>query len=129
AVALGQIEFYLPKPAWSPDEQFHRAVTESLEDWWRQRGGRFEAVTVIGGELSARTHEIRDVLTRNSVPFGFHSSDSAEGRAALDRLGVPVGQAPVVALFTGVVLVDPTNAEVGAALGVDVRPTGQTYDV
>jgi CheY-like chemotaxis protein len=23
AVALGQIEFYVPKPAWSPDEQFH----------------------------------------------------------------------------------------------------------
>jgi hypothetical protein len=37
AVALGQIEFYLPKPARSPDEQVHRAVTESLEEWWRQR--------------------------------------------------------------------------------------------
>jgi thioredoxin reductase (NADPH) len=31
AAALGWMEFYLPKPAWSPDEQFHRAVTESLE--------------------------------------------------------------------------------------------------
>src|SRR5512135_2032066 len=36
AVALGQVDFYLPKPAWSPDEQFHRAITESLEQWWRQ---------------------------------------------------------------------------------------------
>ena len=35
----------------------------------------------------------------------------------------------MVALYTGVVLVDPTNAEVAAALGVDVRPAGQTYDV
>ena len=30
AAALGQIDFYLPKPVWSPDEQFHRAITESL---------------------------------------------------------------------------------------------------
>ena len=25
ALAMGQMEFYLPRPAWSPDEQFHQA--------------------------------------------------------------------------------------------------------
>jgi hypothetical protein len=39
AAALGQIDFYLPKPVWSPDEQFHRAITESLAPWWRQQVG------------------------------------------------------------------------------------------
>jgi thioredoxin reductase (NADPH) len=34
-----------------------------------------------------------------------------------------------VALYNGVVLVDPTNVEVAAALGVDVRPSERTYDV
>ena len=129
AAALGQIEFYVLKPAWSPDEQFHRAVTESLEEWWRLQGGRFEAVTVIGEDPSARTHEIRDVLTRNSVPFGFHQADSAEGRAALHRLGMHMAGAPVVALHNGVVLADPTNAEMAEALGLEIQPTGQTYDV
>jgi hypothetical protein len=42
----------LPKPLWSPDEQFHRAITESLEQWWRQQGGQFAVVTVIGKEPS-----------------------------------------------------------------------------
>lgn len=129
AAALGRIEFFLAKPSWSPDEQFHVAVTESLEAWWRQRGGRFEGVTVIGEEFHARSHEIRDLLTRNSVPFGFHSRDSEQGRAALDRLGVGPDRGPVVALYSGVVLVDPSNAEVGQALGVDVRPPEGTYDV
>ena len=129
AAALGQIEFYLPKPAWSPDEQFHRAVTESLEEWWRQQGERFESVTVIGAERSARTHEIRDVLTRTSVPFGYRPSDSEEGRAILKRLGVDSSHGPVVALYNGLVLVNPGNAEVAEALGLDVRPAGQTYDV
>jgi thioredoxin reductase (NADPH) len=130
AMALGQIEFYLPKPAWSPDEQFHRVITESLEEWWRQHGAaRFEAVTVIGDDPSARGHEIRDILTRNSVPFGFTRRDSAEGQAALRRLGVPEASGPVVALYTGAVLVNPSNVEVAAALGQRVRPTGRTYDV
>ena len=78
AAALGQIEFSLPKPAWSPDERFHQAVTESLEEWRRQLGGRFEAVTVIGKDPSARTHEISSprravgyrslTCARNSAP-------------------------------------------------------------
>ena len=44
AAALGQIDFYLPKPVWSPDEQFHRVITESLAEWWRQQGGQFAAL-------------------------------------------------------------------------------------
>jgi hypothetical protein len=102
--------FYLPKPVWSPDEQFHRAITESLAEWWRQQGGQFAAVTVIGTEPSARVHEIRDLLTRNSVPFGFQRADSEEGSAALQRLGLSPSSGPVVTLHTGVVLADPANS-------------------
>lgn len=119
------MEFYLPKPAWSPDEQFHRAVTESPEEWWRQHGQRFQAVTVIGKVPSARTHEIRDVLTRNSVPFGFYASDSEDGQATLRRLGVQQPQGPVVALYNGVVLVDPTMSRWRPPLGR--RPPGRAH--
>jgi len=129
AAALGQIDFYLPKPVWSPDEQFHRTVTESLGEWWRQQGGQFAAVTVIGKEQSARVYELRDLLTRNSVPFGFQRSDSEAGSAALQRLGLDPSSGPVVAFHTGVVLADPANTEVAEALGVDIRPAETTYDV
>jgi thioredoxin reductase (NADPH) len=84
---------------------------------------------VIGDDPSARVHEIRDLLARNNVPFGFYASDSPEGRAALRRLGVGHPAGPVLSLDTGVVLVDPANAEVGEALGLDVRPAGGVYDV
>jgi thioredoxin reductase (NADPH) len=84
---------------------------------------------VIGEELSVRTHEIRDILARNSVPFGFYRSDSAEGRQALARLGVDRPAGPVVAMFNSTVLVDPGNAEVAEALGVDVRPARPAYDL
>ena len=84
---------------------------------------------MIGPELHPRSHEIRDLLTRNSVPFGFHHSDSEDGRAALRRLGLRQDQGPVVALYSGAVLVAPTNAEVGHALGLDVRPPKLTYDL
>ena len=86
-------------------------------------------VTVIGDEPSARVHELRDLLTRGSVAFGFYPSDSPEGQAAMHRLGVTDPAGPVLSLDTGVVLVDPANAEIAEALGLDVRPGGQVYDV
>jgi thioredoxin reductase (NADPH) len=131
AAALGWLEFYLIKPTRSPDEQFHRVITGSLEEWWREQGGRPEGVmvTVIGDEPSARVHELRDVLARGNLPFRFHPSDSPEGQAALRRLGVSEPAGPVVSLDTGVVLVDPANAEIAEALGLEVRPAGQVYDV
>jgi thioredoxin reductase (NADPH) len=129
AAALGQLEFYLNRPTWSPDEQFHRVITGSLEEWWREQGRRGEMVTVIGDDPSARVHEIRDLLARNNVPFGFYASPSPEGRMALRRLGVVDPAGPVLSLDTGVVLVDPANAEIAEALGQKVRPAGQVYDV
>jgi thioredoxin reductase (NADPH) len=129
AAALGQLEFYLIKPAWSPDEQFHMVITGSLEEWWRGQGRRGESVTVIGDDRSARIHELRDLLARGNVAFGFHPSDSPEGQAALHRLGVGEPAGPVVSLDTGVVLVDPANTEIAEALGLVVRPAGQVYDV
>jgi len=133
AAALGQIDLHLTKPVWSPDEQFHRAITESLAEWWRQHGGQFPVVTVIGQEQSARVHEMRDLAARNSIAFAFHSAESQQGRAVLQRLGLDASAGPVVALYNGVVLADPTNAEVVDAIGVDrrlrVRPAETTYDV
>src|SRR6516225_6630476 len=100
AAALGWLEFYLQKPTSSPDEHFHRVITGSLEEWWREQGGRSEGVMVIliGDEPSARVHELRDLLTRGSVAFGFYPSDSPEGQAALRRLGVSEPAGPVVSL-------------------------------
>jgi thioredoxin reductase (NADPH) len=69
------------------------------------------------------------MLARNSIPFGFYRSHSVEGRQALARLGVDQPAGPVVALSNGMVLVNPGNAEVAEAIGADVRPSGQAYDV
>jgi thioredoxin reductase (NADPH) len=131
AAALGQLEFYLTKPALSPDEHFHRVITGSLEEWWREQGGRSEGVmvTVIGDDPSARVHELRDLLARGNAPFVFYPSDSPEGQAALRRLGVSEPAGPVLSLDTGVVLVDPANTELAEALGLVSRPAGQVYDV
>lgn len=79
AAALGHIDCYLPKPVYTPDERFHRTVTELLDEWWRLHGRWFEVIRVVGGEQSARAHQLRDVLHRNGLPVGPYTPDSADG--------------------------------------------------
>ena len=48
---------------------------------------------------------------------GYCRSDSEEGRQALARLGMSSPAGPVVALYSGMVLVHPGNAKAAEALG------------
>jgi thioredoxin reductase (NADPH) len=129
ATALGHIDAYAAKPATVPDERFHLAVTELLEEWARSHLPGFEAVRVVGEEWSARSHEIRELLGRNGIPFGFYPADAEQGKALLEQAGAAGAALPVIILFDGRVLEQPSNTEVAEALGVQTRPGAGLYDV
>jgi thioredoxin reductase (NADPH) len=129
ATALGHIDAYVAKPVTVPDERFHRIITELLDQWARSHLPGFEAVRVIGEEWSARSHEICERLGRNGIPFGFYPAGGAEAGGVLEQAGIDSPRLPVLVLFDGRVLADPSNAEVAEALGVSTRPVGGTYDV
>ncbi len=88
AFAHRQAECFVTKPSGSPDERFHRSITELLDEWWRVRGPRSAAVRVVGAERTARVHEMCDLLQRHDMPFAFHAADSEAGAAILDIAGV-----------------------------------------
>ena len=129
AIALGRIDAYVAKPATVRDERFHRAVTELLEEWARSNLPGFQAVRVVGESWSARSHEIRDLLGRNVVPSGFYPADTERGRALLEQAGAAAATLPVVILFDGRVLENPSNIDVAEALGLRTSPGSGRYDV
>jgi thioredoxin reductase (NADPH) len=121
AIGRGEADLYLIRPETARDEEFHRGVTEALEDWALAGGGGFEAVTIIGTVGSPRSHELRDTFGRNHIPIGFHDADGDAGRVLLDSLGMAGADLPVVVLrFTPepVVLADPTDLEIADAFGL-----------
>ena len=116
ATVLGYLDGYMVRPGTPPDEVFHRSVTEQLAEWGRSNLPGIEVVRVVGEEWAARSHELRELLGRNSVPFSFYPADSPEGQRLLDQGS---GKAlPTVVMFDGRVLADPSNSEVAEALGV-----------
>jgi thioredoxin reductase (NADPH) len=129
AAVLGQVDDWGLKP-WQPgDESFHRLVVGLLYEWAQAHRPGFEAVQLIGERWSARAHELRDVLARNKVRYGFVPADSEDGRALLGRVGATAGQLPVVVTFDGVVLRNPSFVEVAEALSAPTRPAAAAYDV
>jgi thioredoxin reductase (NADPH) len=112
AMALGQIDYYVPKPEQPPDEEFHRSIAQFLEEWARDYRPASVAVRLVGEPWSARSHELRDILSRSGIPHAFSSAGSKEGRELLARVDKTSARLPVVIVFDRLVLVDPDNAEI-----------------
>lgn len=111
------------------DENLHLAVTELLAEYGREHGPRFEPIRVIGDVWSPRSHELRDLLTRNGLPFGFYPADSDEGRSLLAAADLDGTRLPVVLLADGRTLVDPSNLEAARHIGADLDLGDAPYDV
>ena len=127
ATVLGNLDAYVVRPGTPPDEVFHRSVTEQLGEWARSNLPGIEVVRVVGEEWASRSHELRELLGRNGVPFSFYPADSPEGQRLLEQ--GPGKALPTVVMFDGRVLADPSNAEVAEALGVLTKPGRGRYDV
>ena len=130
AIGLGQIDYYVLKPWHAADELFHRTVTEYLYEWVGSDASLSRELTIVAKVRDARAAELRNLLSRNRVPFVFHAAGSPEGVQILEEFGEPDAEVPVVVQRNGRVLVDPSNAEIAEAYGARTRLQGsREYDV
>ena len=84
----GLADWYVIQPAVLPDEQFHRVISEFVEEWSRENSPRFELVKVVD-DNSAKGHRLRDLLKRNNVTHGVYGPSTEEGMRLLEMQGIP----------------------------------------
>ena len=129
AMTLGQLDYLLYRP-WRPLERnLYLPVSEFLAGWESSRTPTVEAIRIIGPRWGARSHQLREVLTRAGIPFGFYPDDSEGGKRLLEEVGEDASRLPILVFQGGLVLVDPSNAELGAALGLRTSPLPGGCDV
>ena len=127
-MALGHVEHYLTKP-WRPRQHLlYPVVGEALVAWTRANWPGFELVRIVGDHWDPASHQLRDALERNNVPYGFYDRDSLEGAGLLQQLD-EVPDNPVVFLPDGRVLTSYTQADIAEAVGAQVRPKLDAYDL
>ncbi len=129
ATALGRIDFWVVKGWAAPEELLYPQIQEALTAWTRANRPRHEVMRIVGEPWSPHSHELREALARNTVPFGFYAADSDEGQQLLRDHGVDAERLPAIILHDGSVLHNPTFVAIADALGVHTRPSSEVYDL
>jgi thioredoxin reductase (NADPH) len=129
AMTLGHIDYYVNKPERPGDEYFHRMIAEFIYDWAKAHRPVFAEIRLVGEQWSARSHELRDILNRNGILHEFYAADTEAGQRLLARFGKDSARFPVVILYDGQVLEDPSNADLVDAFGVNRELNRRSFDL
>jgi len=117
ACALGQLDNYLYKP-WAPAEvHLYPFISEFLAEWTRLNRPGMELIHIVGEEFSTRTNEIRELLDRNGIPYGFHPAGSPLANQLVDKHDARQRELPLVFLLDDSILVNPSDAEIMDGVG------------
>ncbi len=130
AINVVDLDHYLLKP-WDPPEEHLYPVVDALLELWAAAGpaGSEVATRLVGHRWSSRTHDVRDFLGRNAVPYRYLPSDEQEGQRLLEAAGLDESAVPVLVTASGQALASPSNAEVAAAVGLSTQPATDFYDL
>lgn len=117
ACALGQLDNYLYKP-WAPAEvHLYPFVSEFLAEWTRLHRPGMELIHIVGDTSSTRANEIRELLDRNGIPYGFHPAGTPIADQLVDKHDARQQQLPLVFLLDGSILVNPSDAQIMDGVG------------
>lgn len=117
ACALGELDNYLYKP-WTPAEvHLYPLISEFLAEWTRVHRPGMELIYVVGDEQATRSNEIRELLNRNGIPFGFYEVGSEPANRLIMERGAEVATFPAIFLHDGAILENPTDAQIMDAVG------------
>ena len=120
AIALGHADYHIVRP-WADDEMMYRAMSDYLASWTREQEPSFEMFRIVAEDGDSRVLQLRDVMTRFSMPFRSYTVDSEAGRRLLERAGLDGSRLPAVIRYDGQVTIDPSLPDLARAVGVRVR--------
>src|SRR5689334_22324311 len=129
AINLVDVDHYLLKP-WDPPEEKLYPVLDSLLDAWRGSEHRpVHGTKVIGNRWSPRSSQVREFLARNQLPYRWFLAEEPEGARLLEAAGADPRRCPVVITEGGQALVQPSDGELAASVGLSTEPAGDFYDL
>jgi thioredoxin reductase (NADPH) len=128
AMTLGEADYHLSKP-WMLEEDLYRVVNQFVADWAMDQQAGFDLFHVVGEPQDRRTHELRELLDRFHVPFHFDAAAGEHARRLLASEGLDGSRLPVMIRHDDFTMVEPTRAEIIAAVGGSVTSDVDDCDV
>jgi len=130
AINTIQLDYYLVKPWDPPEEKLYPVIDGLLDDWLNTYRPDFKGIKVIGYQYSGLSHEIKDFLAGNLVPYQWmdvQTTDDAETLLSLNKLTVK--DLPVVFFEDGSYQIRPNIIQIADKIGLNPELKNDMYDV
>ncbi len=125
-----RLDYYLMKPWDPPDQNLYPVLDDLLDDWQAQFRPTFEGIRVLGHRWSPLSHQIKDFLARNQIPYHWVDVElDPEAPTLLESLGADATKLPIVLFPDGSHLTQPTNSQVAEKAGRRLTASMPFYDV
>jgi thioredoxin reductase (NADPH) len=127
--AIG-LDHYLMKP-WDPPEQnLYPVLDDLLGDWIATVPVPFDGIRVAGTLWSAKSHQVKDFLARNRIPYQWLDIEvDGEARTLVESLETEQRLLPAVFFPDGSHLIAPDILAVAEKVGLKTEASEPFYDL
>ena len=130
AINTAQIDYYLLKPWDPPEERLYPVLNDLLDDWLSSYRPPFEGIRVIGSRWAPETHQVKDFLARNSIPYQWLDIETEpEAPNLVTYAECGAAHLPLVLFPDGSKLIQPTNSQIAEKIGLSTRAQKPFYDL
>ncbi|MDY6897926.1 MAG: response regulator, partial [Cyanobacteriota bacterium] len=122
AINKTKVDYYLMKPWDPPQEKLFPVIDDLIDDWMAHFRPPFEGIRVIGNRWSPNSHQVKDFLARNQVPYEWMDIESSEEAQKLveyadcDHLNLPL-----VLFSDGSSVLQPDNVQLAEKIGLQTQ--------
>jgi len=132
AINDARLDYYLLKPWDPPEEKLYPVIDDLIQDWQANFKPEFKGVKVISDRWSALSHDLRDFLSRNQIPYRWldiESSEDAQKLVDYADSNTSSDCLPLVITADGDKIVKPTVTELAQQLGLQTEAAKPFYDL
>ena len=134
AINEAGINHYLLKPWDPPEENLYPVLNDLLDDWLADYRPPFEGIRVLGNRWSPASHNIKDLLARNHIPYQWLDIETAERDAEVKKLLASLDEnektnLPLLVFPDGERMANPEPFAIAEKVGVSTHATEEFYDL
>jgi thioredoxin reductase (NADPH) len=130
AINIAHLDHYLSKPWSPPEEKLFPIVDDLLDTWEAEYLPEEKGLRLVGHQWSPRTHEIKNFLVGNGIPYRWLDVDrNPDARPLVDAAGIDSREFPVLFFEDGPPLVNPDLRQVAERLGKPLSAERDLYDL
>jgi thioredoxin reductase (NADPH) len=130
AINVAHLDHYLSKPWDPPEERLYPVIDDLLDAWQAEYLPEERGLRLVGHQWSPRSHEIKNFLAGNLIPFRWLDvARTPDTQTLLDAAGIAADELPAVFFEDGSALRNPECRAVAERLGRSLAAAYDLYDL